>query len=193
MVCRYVMRMHGRGFVRMHVGARRIAVLGMLTALSILLVYMGSILESSTFFFLAIASYGVGIANREYQRRWMVAYAIASVLLSFLVAPNKLYCCTFAGMSLYMVLTELLWEWIAERKEMQHKNLILWILKYVIFNLMYIPVILFLPNLIFTGEVSKTYLYLALLVGQAALFLYDKAYHYIQAEVWSKLRKGLQR
>ena len=50
----------------MHIKTKQLTVSAMLLAVSVLLVYMGNVIESSTLFFLAAAAFGAGIIQREY-------------------------------------------------------------------------------------------------------------------------------
>jgi hypothetical protein len=55
-----------------------------------------------------------------------------------------------------------------------------------VFNLMYLPMLLFLPRLIYPGELKGLILTLLILGGQVALFLFDTAYRYFQGVIWGK-------
>lgn len=175
----------------MYVGAKRMAYLGLLLSCAVLMVIFSGILEINTLFLLAGASFCVGIAIRESGIRLGFGFFIASILLSLILAPNKIYCFTFAGMGLYLVLSEFSWGKLASVKQSRNRNKILWIIKYVIFNVMYIPIILFLPKLIYQGELGKGFLVVALIGGQVALLIYDKAYSYFQKAIWGKIRGRL--
>lgn len=50
----------------MHVNAKRMAVSGMMLALSVICMMLGSVIETNTLFLLAAASFFVGIIKREY-------------------------------------------------------------------------------------------------------------------------------
>ena len=73
----------------MHVKARTLAFGGLLLALTVVFMALGSIIETSTLFLLAAASYFVGIVVREFGLRAGAAFYIAAVLLGFITAPNK--------------------------------------------------------------------------------------------------------
>ena len=72
----------------MHVKARTLAFGGLLLALTVVFMALGSIIETSTLFLLAAASYFVGIVVREFGLRAGAAFYIAAVLLGFITAPN---------------------------------------------------------------------------------------------------------
>ncbi|MBQ8803353.1 MAG: hypothetical protein IJZ53_06960 [Tyzzerella sp.] len=175
----------------MHVSAKKIAVAGLLAAFTVVMLILSSTIETSSLFFIAAASFCVGIAIREWGVGFGFGFLAASVVLNFLLAPNKLYCITFAGMGIYLVLSEWLWEKIASMEAMNGRVMKLWIGKYVIFNLIYIPVLCFIPSLIFTKEVTGVLAVVFWGAGQIALWVYDKAYLYFQGCIWGKLRGKL--
>lgn len=173
----------------MHVGAKKIATAGLLVAFTIIMMVLGSVIETSTLFFIAAASFCVGIAIREWGILYGFAFLVASVVLNLLVAPNKLYCITFGGMGLYLWLYEWLWNRIANKEVLSHRNVLLWIGKFVFFNLLYVPALFFMPELLFAGKMNGLAAVLLLFGGQIALLAYDLAYRYFQAHVWGRLRK----
>ena len=122
----------------MHVKAKTMAFGGLLLALSVVFMALGSIIETSTLFLLAAASFFVGIVVREFGLRAGAAFYIAAVLLGFITAPNKFYVITFAAMGFYIWGIEAVWRWLEKRHEMKKRKLFFWVSKYVIFNIMYI-------------------------------------------------------
>ena len=172
----------------MYVRAKRMATAGLLVAFVIVMLVLSSVIESSTLFFIAAASFCVGVAVREWGLRFGAAFLVAATILGVLLVPNKMYCITFAGMGIYLWLSELLWQKIADAKQLSCRNAKLWIGKYLVFNVMYIPVLIFMPSLIFSKEVTKTMAIILFLTGQAALFVYDIAYRYFQAQIWGRMR-----
>lgn len=175
----------------MHVNAKKMATAGLLVAFTVVMLVLSSVIETNSLFFIAAASFCVGIAIREWGLGLGFVFLVASVALNLLVTPNKLYCITFAAMEIYLFLAEWLWERIAVSKEMSHRTVKLWCGKYLIFNFMYVPVLLIFPSLIFTKEVTGTMAIILFLVGQVALWIYDIAYRYFQARIWGRLRVRL--
>ena len=175
----------------MHVGAKRMATAGLLVAFSVIMMLLSSVIETSSLFFIAAASFCVGVAVREWGLRWGASFLIASVALNFFIAPNKLYCFTLAGMSIYIWASECLWNRIADAKRLKHRVAVLWIGKYIIFNLLYVPVLFLAPQILFTGKINGLGAMIFLLLGQAVLLVYDVAYQYFQSQVWGKLRNRL--
>lgn len=175
----------------MHVKAKQVAIAGLLAAFSAVLMILSAVLESSSLFLIAAASFCVGITIREWGILFGAGYFAASLLVNLIVTPNKFYCATFAAMALYLLLSEGLWEKIAAKKELKNRNLTLWIGKYVIFNIIYIPILTGFSDLIFTKEVDGRLLLIGFLAGQAGIFIYDQAYRYFQGMIWSRLRGRL--
>lgn len=178
----------------MHVNAKKIAVSGMMLALTVVCLLLGGILESNTLFLLAAASYFVGIIYREYKARLAAAFYLAGVLLGFLLAPNKLYVLTYAAMGLYILLSEGVWEWMGKKVTVETQRTymcLIWLVKYLLFNLFYIPAVLLMQDLLFGKKLSITLTVIALAAGQVGLFLYDCAYRYVQSSIWNKLRGKL--
>lgn len=176
----------------MFLSAKRLAFLGLLLACTVLLVILSGVLETNSLFLIAGASFGVGIAIRECGLRFGLGFYIAAILLTFLLAPNKLYCITFAAMGLYVVAIEFAWAKLALAKTSKNRNTCFWIIKYAVFNIMYIPVILFFPRIIYQGKLSPVFLFVLLIAGQIALLIYDMAYSYFQKFIWGKLRVRLK-
>lgn len=172
----------------MYISGKKMAFLGLMLACSVLLVILSGIIEMNTLFLLAGASFCVGIAIRESGLRLGFGFYIASIILSFLLAPNKFYCITYAAMGFYLVAMELSWEMLANAKKNRNRTLLFWIIKYSIFNIIYIPVLLFLPKLIYQGSISSGLLVIFIAVGQIGIFIYDKAYNYFQRFIWGKVR-----
>ena len=172
----------------MHVKARTLAFGGLLLALSVVFMALGSIIETSTLFLLAAASFFVGIVVREFGLRAGAAFYIAAVLLGFITAPNKFYVLTFAAMGFYIWGIEAVWRWLEKRPQYRNRRMFFWISKYVIFNIVYIPIVIAFREMLFARAVSDTMMIIVVLGGQIALFIYDRAYDYVQAHLWGKLR-----
>ena len=111
----------------MHVKARTLAFGGLLLALSVVFMALGSIIETSTLFLLAAASFFVGIVVREFGLRAGAAFYIAAVLLGFITAPNKFYVLTFAAMGFYIWGIEAAWRWLERHPQYRNRRMIFWI------------------------------------------------------------------
>ncbi|MCC2254834.1 hypothetical protein LKD70_10455 [Ruminococcus sp. CLA-AA-H200] len=172
----------------MHVKAKTVAFGGLLLAMTVVFMALGSIIETSTLFLLAAASFFVGIVVREFGLKTGGAFYIAAVLLGFITAPNKFYVLTFAAMGLYIWGIEAVWRWLEKRPGMLQRHKVFWISKYVIFNIVYIPIVFAFRDLLFAQSVSDALMIGVVVGGQIGLFIYDRAYDYVQAHIWGKMR-----
>ena len=172
----------------MHVKAKTVALGGLLLALTVVFMALGSIIETNTLFLLAAASFFVGIVVREFGLKAGGVFYLAAILLGFVVAPNKFYVLTFAAMGFYIWGIEAVWKWLEKRYEMRQRYMIFWILKYVIFNIVYIPIVILFRDLLFAQVMSDALLVGVIAGGQVGLLIYDRAYDYVQVHLWGKLR-----
>ncbi len=177
----------------MYVKGKKIAYAGLLAALSVVLITLGAVIETSSLFFITAASFGIGIAIREWSVRFACGFWVASTLVGIVVCPNKFYCLTYAAMGIYLLASEILWQKIANRTVMNHRKLVLWIGKYCIFNCIYVPILVLIPELLFAKTVAGWIWLLVFLAGQIALFVYDVAHEYFQRCIWNKMRNKLMR
>ena len=172
----------------MHVKAKTMAFGGLLLALTVVCMALGSIIETSTLFLLAAASFFVGIVIREFGLRAGAAFYIAAVLLGFITAPNKFYVLTFAAMGLYIWGIEAVFRWLEKHLRAGNRRTVFWIAKYVIFNVMYIPIVFVFRDMLLSRSISGAVLIGVVLAGQIALLIYDRAYEYAQVYIWGKIR-----
>ncbi len=182
----------------MLLNARKLAFLGLLLAVTVILIILSGIFEFNTLFLLAAASFGVGIAIRESSVRIGTGFYLAAIMVSLMLAPNKFYIITFAAMGLYILIIEFTFDklnqfrWKPLDSSVGNRSKIYWVLKYLAFNLMYLPMLFLLPKLIYPGELKGSLLALLILVGQIALFVFDAAYRYFQGTIWGKIRNKLK-
>jgi hypothetical protein len=176
----------------MLLNTKKLAFLSLLLAVTVLLVILSGILDFNTLFLLAGASFCVGIAIRESGQRFGFGFYLAGLLLSLILAPNKFYCITYAAMGLYLVISEFAYDKLINVRKPSNRRKLLWVVKYIAFNLMYLPILVLLPRLIYQGSLSGGLLVALSLGGQFALFVYDKAYLYFQKYIWGKIRGYLK-
>lgn len=175
----------------MHVNAKKTAVSGLLMALAVVLIVLSGILDFNTLFFLAAAAFLIGIIIKEYGIKYGAAFFAGCTILGFLLAPQKLYVLTYAMMGVYVLGVEGLWQLLGKQTEWKKRKLLFTAGKFLIFNVMYIPVLVLFPKLLFAGEVPNSMMLVFLLAGQVALFLYDKAYEYFLISMWSSIRERI--
>ena len=70
----------------MHVNAKKIAVAGLLAAFSAVMLVLSSMIESSSLFFIAAASFCVGIVIREWGVGLGFGFLIASTFVNVIVS-----------------------------------------------------------------------------------------------------------
>lgn len=174
----------------MHVKAKSMAVCGLMLALSVVFMALGSVIETSTLFLLAAASYFTGIVIREFGLGMGAAFWLAAVLLGLLLAPNKFYVITFAAMGSYIVAVEAVHRRLGASR-IQNRRAAFWIIKYIIFNFLYIPAVLLLQELLFGRRMSGMMLVGIIAGGQIGIWIYDRAYEYVQRHIWSRMRGHL--
>lgn len=172
----------------MHVKARGMAVSGLFLALTELCMALGSVIETNTLFLLAAASYFVGIIIREFGTKAGTAFLISAVLLGFFLAPNKLYVITFGAMGIYLLGTELIWRALSRKEPGIDKKAIFLLGKYGLFNLMFLPGVILFREVLFPEAVSDLVFAGTILAGQVLLYVYDRAYDYVQVNLWGRVR-----
>ena len=178
----------------MHVKAKKMAFGGLLLALTVICMILGSVIETGTLFLLGAASFFVGIIFREFGRRTGAAFYLAGVLLGLILAPNKFYVATYGAMGFYILAIETAWERLGRwNLPIQKKTRVFLGIRYAVFNLLFVPAVLLLQDLLFAGELPVQMTAVILAAGQAGLFLYDSAYGYVQRELWGKMRGRLFR
>jgi hypothetical protein len=175
----------------MHINAKKMVLGGLLLALTVVCMSLGSVIETNTLFLLAAASYFVGIMIRESGKRMGAAFYLGALLLGLIIAPNKLYVLSFAAMGLYILIIEFTWDQLGKAPEKINRTALLWGIKYMIFNLLYIPVLLLFQQILFGRQLPSLWLLGIILAGQGGLWVYDRAYGYVQQHIWGKLRGRL--
>ena len=178
----------------MHVNkTKQLAIAGLLAAVAAVLMILSSTVETSSLFFIAGASFMVGVVIREWGNKAGLGFWIASSLVNFIVAPDKFYCATYVAMGLYILLSEFLWEKIAESGYLTHRRSLLWLGKLAIFNVMFVPTVLFLQKLIFLRYLETWEMLVVAFLGQIAIVVYDNGYRYFQGTIWGRIRIKLMR
>ncbi len=177
----------------MHVKTKMMAFGGLLLALCVLCMVLGSVIETGTLFFLAAGSYFVGIVIREMGMKMGVAFYLAAVLLGVILAPNKFYVISFAAMGLYIIAVEGIWRVLAKGPKKLQNRAVFWWIKFILFNAMYIPLVLFFQELLFSRKLSGALKIVVIIGGWFLLWIYDNAYEYFQAHLWTRFRARIFR
>lgn len=77
-------------------------------AIAVILIVLSGIIEQSSLFLLAAASFITGVIQRRFSVKLSAVFIAGAFLVGMFLAPQKLYCFTFAGFSVYVSITEYL-------------------------------------------------------------------------------------
>jgi len=174
--------------------SKDIAFVGILMAIGVILVTIGGYWEGSTLFFLAAASFLTGIVQRNLSVAASAAFLAGTTLLSFFLAPQKLYCATFLAFGIYILL--------AEYVEKGKKRAFVWIFKAMLFHGLFALALfatekLFGLEILFGGKVFSLlqkyqFFFWIVVIACAEIFwiVFDRAYFYFQNR-YGRLVSGL--
>ncbi len=168
----------------MHINkTRALAGVALLSAFSVILLLMGTFVSVNTLFFTAMAAYLIGYSIHKYGLSYGGMQLAACVLLDVFLNPDKFHWFLYLCLGAYIFLSEVSfrkWNRVIDiRKKMRMQLIFGWIL----FNIIYVPVLIFFQNLFFTGNLpggisgdSVQGCVILWLAGQIGWFIYDKAY-----------------
>ena len=152
--------------------SRKIALLGLLLAINQIFIILAAVLDISSLSFLAVAAMVIGIAILETGLRDGIIFFVASCLLGLILCPQPLYIVSYAVMGVYVLLKECL-----ERKLKGKKPLWqIWLWKLLGFNIYFVPMLLFFPQILLEAGEGKRVLIVIWLMAQVAVILCDMVY-----------------
>ncbi len=179
----------------MHVKTKQLALSGLLMALSVVCIVMGSIIEFDTLAFLLLASFISGIVIYEMKIGIGAMFIAGTFLLGFLLGPNKMYSFTYLAFAGYIWLAELIYVMVGRASSKSEKtvkwSVVIWVLKYIAFNAIFIPCVLLFPELIVGVELTGMVKFGLILAGQVALVVLDMAYNTFIIKFWVPLSKRI--
>lgn len=179
--------------------SKEVAYTGILIAFGVILIMLGGYFEGSTLFFLAAASFLVGVMERNFSLGLGVLYMVGTAILGFLLAPQKLYVATFLGFGIYVLVAE----WFEKRLQAGERvpgKVIIWVIKAVLYHVLLGISLLAGSYLLgveklFAGEIFERLgkypliLGIVILLGAELLWLiFDRAYVYFQRRYGSRFR-----
>lgn len=171
----------------------------LIAALSTVFLMLGTFIPVNTIFFTALAAYFIGYSVYKYGLKYGGLQWVACVLLDALLNPDKLNWILYLCFGGYIFFSECIF-YIRNRKrnlggrpdsgseggsvDPVRKQLRLQlVLNWGLFNLIYIPVLVFFRGLLFDGEFAVGTLMggipgilLLWALGQVGWIIYDKAY-----------------
>lgn len=185
--------MYGGRFVFMHVNkTRKIAVLSTLAALSTILVVLGTVISVNTVFFTAAAAFLAGIVTMRYGIGYSAVFFAVCTVLDFIFNPDKLHIFLYMGFAGYLLLSEGTYRILpgreGKKKERMHLGL-----RLIIFEILYVPLLLFIPRLLISDSLMNMtgFFPIMMIVGLLAWFLYDLAYTAFKRSFFQRFGKAL--
>lgn len=172
----------------MHLNAKKTAFAGVILALTEVGIALGSVIETNTLFLLAAASFFVGIVIQEFGLKSGAVFLFAASLLGIFLSPNKLYVVSYAFMGFYILMIETIWYFLGKASGRFRSRGFFWFMKYLVFNVLYILGIIFFWNMLPEKMATKAMMLVSVIIGQVALFVFDKTYEYVMGQIWKKNR-----
>lgn len=167
----------------MHLKSGDIAFTGIMTALSVLLILAGCYIDSSTVFFLAAAAYLTGVVEYNCNIVAGIMHLTGAFAVGIFLAPQKLYSVTFLCFAIYVLVAEYL-----ESEHFRNKINIktMWIIKFVLFQIMFLVVFLIYNYLI---GFDNDFIIIGVIVGAEVFWIiYDRAYIMFQRKYGNLFR-----
>lgn len=171
--------------MQLHLKSKEIAWGGIMMALAVILVVLSGIIESSSLFLLAAASFITGMVQRRFSLVLSITFLAGTFLVGIFIAPQKLYCFTFAGFSVYVILAEYF-------RAKGVKNIISFIVKGLCYHILLVAAFVMVKYFVgfemmfkngFINKLSEVpVLFFAAAVAGAELLwiIFDRAYVYFQ-------------
>ena len=124
----------------MHV-AKRMAVLAMMAALSMVLILLGTVIPVNTLFFTAAAAYMTGIAVVLYGKVQGSVYFAVCLSLDFFLNPDKLHVFLFVLFGGYILISEITYRLLTEKRKDRTKERIHRVIRLCLFMAGYVPMV----------------------------------------------------
>ena len=175
----------------MHVNkTKKMAILGVLAALSTVLTVLGTVISVNTVFFTAAAAFLVGIVVVRFGMGYGTVFYAVCAVLDFIFNPNKLHLFLYLGFAGYLLLSEgsyrLFQKMERKKREWQHRTV-----RMLTFLVLYLPLLIFVPQLLVTEQTEKMAAFYPVMVlgGLTAWVIYDVAYQFFKRAFYQKFRR----
>ncbi len=170
----------------MHVNkTRAVAGAALMSAFSMLLLLAGTFVSVNTLFFTALAAYLLGFSVNKYGFRYSGIQFVTCLLLDVFLNPDKFNWILYACLGSYIFLSELIFQKLNHIGDLRKKLRVQLIYNWILFNIIYIPLILFFRELLIPGALpggiqanSVSGGLILWLAGQIGWIVYDKAYRF---------------
>ncbi len=166
---------------------RMVATLAVMTAVSVILLVLGTLISINTVFFTALASFLVGIVVVRYNIGAGLMLFLGSGALDLILNPDKLHVLLYVAMGGFILMAEGSYKFLEKRiPEVRLRNLIHLVIRVAVFFIAYMPIAIFLPRLLLTKEAwekiaGAEWLMWALPgVGVVAFVVFDLAYIFVK-------------
>lgn len=145
---------------------RLIALGAMLTSLSVVLMYLGTVIEVLDLTCCACASLITVFAVIEFSRRYAYGVYAATLVLSALIVPNKFEVAAYTFIALYSILKS-----VIEKKRLK----LSWLIKLVYFNIVLVLALVVAKYLLLTPDLGLLSVISFAVLGNIAFVLFDIA------------------
>lgn len=173
----------------MHLKTKQLALSGILMALSVICIVLGGIIEINTLFFLLVAAFLGGIVIYEMGLRMGALFIAGTFFLGFFLGSQKMYAFTYLAFAVYILLAEAGYRQSRRIPNPKMAQTVLWVYKFFVFNLIFLPCLIVMPE-VFVGPAVKSWvLFLLAVVGQGVFVLLDLAYNTFIIHLWKHYRR----
>ena len=124
--------------MQLHVKSKQMAWCGIIMAITVILQIVSGIIETSSLFFLAAASFLTGCVERKYGVKLAAAFSAGAFILGLILAPEKLYCFTFLGFSIYVMVAEFFRKNTVYNSDFTKKHFKEYLIKGIIYHILLI-------------------------------------------------------
>ncbi len=166
---------------------RMVATLGVMAAVSVILLVLGTLIAVNTVFFTAIASFLIGIIVIRYNFGAGLMLYVGSALLDLFINPDKFHVFLYLAMGGFILFGEGSYKILEKRiADYKKRNRIHIVVRFLIFFTGYTPLVIFLPRLFLTSDrvtdlIENPWIKLVLVgAGVIAFLVYDIAYVYVK-------------
>lgn len=144
-------------------------------ALSVVLLLIGVYIPINTLFFTAMAAYMIGYSIQKCGLRYGGIHLAAVVLLDFFLIPDKFNWILFLCLGAYIFVSEAIFQKGNKIGDPKKKLRVQLICNWILFNIIYIPLLMFGRELFLAPDVSAG-TPVVWLAGQVGWIVYDKGY-----------------
>lgn len=153
-----------------------IAATAVASALSVVLLMVGTFIAPNTLFFTALAAYLTGYSINKCGLPYGFLQLVVCVLLDIFLNPDKLNWILYLCMAGYIFLSELMfrkWNHVRDEKKKYRVQLIC---NCILFNMIYIPLLLLFKNQFLFGRGIRAGIAVLWAAGQVGWIIFDRAY-----------------